>query len=128
MIFLIFILIAVTFSPIALFLWESFEKIGVVHFISITIAIFSIFVVLTNKAIKKYFAESYDYLFIGIILLGGVHITEIVFENMLHMEDIMEGRFMLFLEHLFFDLGILSISYSFYKIKEPSMDEKLLEE
>lgn len=128
LIFLILILIAVAISPLALFLWEPFEKIGIIHFISVAIALFSIFVVLTNQAIKKYFTESYDYLFIGVILLGGVHITEIIFENILHIEDIMDGKFILFLEHLFFDLGLLAISYSFYKIKEPTIDEQLLEE
>lgn len=128
LIFLVLILVSVIIVPLALFLWEPFKIFGGIHIFSVIVSVFAIWVVLKNPAIKKYFSESYDYLFIGIILLSGTHISEIIFEYIFNLEDMLDGKFISFLEHTFFFLGVLSIAYAFYKMKEPTIDEKLLEE
>ena len=124
--FVILIIFSVAIVPVALFFWKPFDTFGGVHVFAMLVSLVSIFVIAKNKAIKKYFSESYEYLFIGIVLLGFVHMSELVFENMLKLDDLFDGKFMLFLEHIFFYLGVLSISYAFYKVKEPSIDEELL--
>jgi len=121
--FIIFILISVVAIPLLMFLSPSFASIGVDHAFAVIVALFTIFIVSKNVTIKKYFSESYEYLFIGIVFLSGVHLIEYILEIVMDIKGEFGDILIEVLEHLFFYLGILAIAYSFFKIKEPSTIE-----
>jgi len=129
LIFTLFVLFSVAVFPVLMLFTDWFSSIGLEHITAVLLSVFAIYLVSKNKTIKRYFAESYEYLFIGMILLACIHLSElsidVIFKNYLgEYQDIVE----LTLEHLFFYLGILSISYAFFKVEEPSLDARVLAE
>ncbi|MBI3671171.1 hypothetical protein HY249_00045 [Candidatus Azambacteria bacterium] len=124
--FIIFILISLIGIPFLLFFYPEFSSLGLEHIFAIIVSFFSIFIVTKNQTIKRYFSESYEYLFIGIILLSGVHLSELVFEIIWKIQGEFGETLVLTLEHVFYYMGVLSISYSFFKVEEPSVTEKLV--